>query len=144
MRDTPWNRSDGVRRRSAVRSACTPATVAGLPFCTTTRTRLFLSRNATRAADPVCAHPSGYFIEKPPFGSVNVTKTWLSGMSPVAADPASPSSAFGDWVGELELLGAVVAGGAGGGGPGAFSGVPDAVGQTETGPVRAPARAGGP
>src|SRR3989454_7567309 len=120
MRDTPWNRSDGVRRRSAVRSACTPATVAGLPFCTTTRTRLFLSRNATRAADPVCAHPSGYFIEKPPFGSVNVTKTWLSGMSPVAADPASPSSAFGDWVGELELLGAVVAGGVvvlGGGGP---------------------------
>ena len=65
---------------------------------TTTRTTLFLSRNARCDPFPLCAHPSGYFIEYPAAEFRKVRKTWLSGMSPVAAAFASACSAPADAV----------------------------------------------
>mgnify|MGYP000632608014 CR=1 FL=1 len=41
---------------------------------------------------PFCAHPSGYLIEYVAFASRNVRNTWLSGMSPAAANTTSGSS----------------------------------------------------
>src|SRR2546423_3821718 len=86
-------------------SARTCETVGSFPVVTTTRTMLFLSRKVTRSPEPVCAQPSGYFIEYPALGLWNVRKTWLSGMSPAAADCASACRAPG--VVELLALGAV-------------------------------------
>ena len=56
---------------------------------------LFLSRKVTRAPVPCCAHPSGYFIEYAEAASWKRMNTWLSGMSPVAADVASACRADG-------------------------------------------------
>src|SRR5881227_784760 len=56
-------------------------------------TRLFLSRKLTSPPDPFWAQPSGYEIEYAAALSWNVRKTWLSGMSPVAALFASADSA---------------------------------------------------
>jgi hypothetical protein len=58
------------------------------------RTRLFLSWSVVPDAAVRCTHPSGYCIEKA--APRSVTKTWLSGMSPDAADFASADSAPGD------------------------------------------------
>src|SRR5438552_1775582 len=71
------------------------ATVRGPPAVTTTRTMLFLSRKVTRAPTPCCAHPSGYFIEYAAAASRKLMNTWLSGMSPVAAEFASACNADG-------------------------------------------------
>src|SRR3989442_1606785 len=54
---------------------------------------LFLSRKVTLRAAPVCAQPSGYLIENAP--PVYLTKTWLSGMSPAAAEAGSACNAPG-------------------------------------------------
>src|SRR5207253_9539624 len=83
---------------SAATCARTPATVGAALFRTTTRTMLFLSRNASRDAPPLWAHPSGYFIEYPAAELRKTRKTWLSGMSPVAAALASACSAFAEAV----------------------------------------------
>src|SRR5437660_12903055 len=64
------------------------------PWATTTRTRLFLSLIVGLSdPEPWIVHPSGYFIENPALWSTR--NTWLSGMSPVAADCASAESAPG-------------------------------------------------
>ena len=44
---------------------------------------------------PERVHPSGYLIENPAERAANVRNTWLSGMSPVAAERASADSALG-------------------------------------------------
>src|SRR5436309_7073931 len=54
---------------------------------------LFLSRKVTRAPAPCCAQPSGYFIEYAAAASRKLMNTWLSGMSPVAAEFASACKA---------------------------------------------------
>ena len=105
-------RNDGSEVASDARSACTDAGVGAAPSRIATRTRLFLSRNMTSRPVPVWAHPSGYFIRQPPAGSPNVRKTWLSGMSPLAALAASePSAPTGSAV--VAGAAAVVAAGAG-------------------------------
>src|SRR5690348_2140832 len=65
------------------------------PFLIRIRTMLFLSRKVTVRPAPCCAHPSGYLIEYRAPVFRNTRKTWLSGMSPVDADPASPWSGPG-------------------------------------------------
>jgi hypothetical protein len=67
-------------------------TVAGVgagPDEIATWTRLFLMRNVTLFPEPDWVQPSGYFIENPAERSLYTRKTWLSGMSPVAAERAS-------------------------------------------------------
>ena len=64
---------------------------------------LFLSRNVVSAALVRRAHPSGTFIVK--VGPVYLTKTWLSGMSPAAADSASPCNAPGETGVEIVRVG---------------------------------------
>src|SRR5438105_4926534 len=59
------------------------------------RAMLFLSRKVTRAPAPCCAHPSGYLIEYAAAASRKLMNTWLSGMSPVAAEVASACNADG-------------------------------------------------
>ena len=71
-----------------------------------------MSLNVTSAGLPCCVHPSGYLIEYAAPLLWNTRNTWLSGMSPVAAEAASPDSAPGeaDPVAAvvLEALGVVV------------------------------------
>ena len=56
---------------------------------------LLLSRNETCFPNPFCAQPSGYFIDHLEGAFRKARKTWLSGMSPVAAEFASAWSAGG-------------------------------------------------
>src|SRR5437588_8442490 len=80
---------------SPARSLRIDAADGGRPWTTTTRTMLFLSRKVSRMPPPLCAQPSGYFIDHPAAASWKTRKTWLSGMSPVAAEAASACSAPG-------------------------------------------------
>jgi two-component system, OmpR family, response regulator len=57
---------------------------------------LFLSWKVTFLPDPRCVQPSGYLMAYPAARLRNVRNTWLSGMSPVAADLASADSAPGE------------------------------------------------
>src|SRR5437764_13723848 len=79
-------------------------------MCTT----LFLSRKVTSRPDPVCAQPSGYFIDHPPDALSNTRKTWLSGMSPVArlalSDVSAPTGAGGAHGAVVSPAGGTVAG----------------------------------
>src|SRR5580700_8812736 len=54
---------------------------------------LFLSEKVTLRPSPLRVQPSGYDMLYPATGSVKVRNTWLSGMSPVAADCASADRA---------------------------------------------------
>ena len=54
---------------------------------------LFLSEKVTFRPSPLRVQPSGYDMLYPATGSVKVRNTWLSGMSPVAADCASADRA---------------------------------------------------
>ncbi len=81
------------------------AVVTGPPGETTMRMMLFLSRRVAVAPAPCCAQPSGYFIEYPAPVFAKRRKTWLSGMSPVAAAAASA------WSGEGDVEAAAVVGG---------------------------------
>ena len=67
-----------------------------------TRTMLFLSWKVTWVPEPLCAQPSGYFINQPAAAERKTRKTWLSGMSPVAAELASA------WRAPAPVAGAVV------------------------------------
>src|SRR5256714_5173105 len=78
--------------------------VGAAPELTTTRTMLFLSRNVTSDPLPCCAQPSGYFIEYAAAASRNLMKTWLSGMSPVAAEVASACRPDGEAAVEVPVV----------------------------------------
>jgi len=110
---------DGVKERegweclSVCSWAATEAVVGTAPGPTSTCTRLFLSEKDTFPPVPLCVQPSGYFIDHPADASVKTRKTWLSGMSPVAAEcasaeraPAAPDVEAGAEEAPPELLGA--------------------------------------
>src|SRR5439155_8512916 len=93
-----WGAAFRRRPLTRARSRRAEAGVDAAPLTTTTRTMLFLSRKATCLPEPFCAQPSGYFIDQPAARFRKTRKTWLSGMSPVAAEFASACKAPGDEV----------------------------------------------